>query len=138
SQFDFLNRLYLLCCTTRKYKEITALVTVYGIKNCDTIKKARKWLTDNGIDYTFHDVRADGIDAATIENWIEKTDWETVLNRRGTTWRKLDSSAQEATNRDTVTALLLEQPAMIKRPVLEVDGAITIGFKADQYQTIFN
>ena len=114
------------------------VTTLYGIKNCDTIKKARKWLTDNGIEYTFHDVRADGLDAVTIESWIEQTDWETVLNRRGTTWRKLDSSAQEATNRDTVTALLIEQPAMIKRPVLDVDGAITIGFKADQYQTIFN
>jgi Spx/MgsR family transcriptional regulator len=114
------------------------VTTLYGIKNCDTIKKARKWLTDNGIEFTFHDVRADGIDAATIENWIEKTDWETVLNRRGTTWRKLDSAAQEATNRESVTALLIEQPAMIKRPVLDMDGAITIGFKADQYQTIFN
>ena len=114
------------------------MTTLYGIKNCDTIKKARKWLTDNGIDYIFHDVRADGIDAATIEKWIEQTDWGNVLNRRGTTWRKLDSNVQEATNRDNVTALLLEQPAMIKRPVLEIDGAITIGFKADQYQIIFN
>ena len=112
------------------------MTTLYGIKNCDTIKKARKWLADNGIEYTFHDVRTDGIDGATIEKWIEQTDWETVLNRRGTTWRKLDSNVQEATNRDTVTALLLEQPAMIKRPVLDVDGAITIGFKIDQYQTI--
>ncbi|HAZ94147.1 MAG TPA: ArsC family reductase [Porticoccaceae bacterium] len=112
------------------------MTTLYGIKNCDTIKKARKWLADNGIEYTFHDVRTDGIDGATIEKWIEQTDWETVLNRRGTTWRKLDSNVQEATNRDTVTALLLEQPAMIKRPVLDVDGAITIGFKVDQYQTI--
>ena len=123
---------------TAYIKEGKNVTTLYGIKNCDTIKKARKWLTDNGIEYTFHDVRADGLDAVTIESWIEQTDWETVLNRRGTTWRKLDSSAQEATNRDTVTALLLEQPAMIKRPVLDVDGAITIGFKADQYQTIFN
>ena len=75
------------------------MTTLYGIKNCDTIKKARKWLTDNGIEYKFHDVRADGIDAASIENWIEQAGWETVLNRRGTTWRKLDSSVQESTIR---------------------------------------
>lgn len=112
--------------------------TLFGIKNCDTIKKARKWLADNGVDYVFHDVRADGIDAATIDRWIEQTGWETVLNRRGTTWRKLDSKVQETTDRDSVTALLLEHPAMIKRPVLVRDDVVTIGFKADQYQTIFN
>jgi Spx/MgsR family transcriptional regulator len=114
------------------------VTTLYGIKNCDTIKKARKWLSDNGVDYNFHDVRVDGIDAATIEQWIDQAGWETVLNRRGTTWRKLDSTVQEATNQDTVTALLLEHPAMIKRPVLDVDGTVSIGFKAEQYQTIFN
>ncbi len=112
--------------------------TLFGIKNCDTIKKARKWLADNGVDYVFHDVRADGIDAATIDRWIEQTGWETVLNRRGTTWRKLDSKVQETTDRDSVTALLLEHPAMIKRPVLVRDDVVTIGFKADQYETIFN
>jgi Spx/MgsR family transcriptional regulator len=112
--------------------------TLYGIKNCDTIKKARNWLTDNGIDYQFHDVRADGIDAATIDSWLQQADWETVLNRRGTTWRKLDAETQQNTNASNVTALLLEHPAMIKRPVLDVNGVITIGFKADQYQTIFN
>ncbi len=112
--------------------------TLYGIKNCDTIKKARNWLTDNAVDYRFHDLRADGIDAATINSWLQQADWETVLNRRGTTWRKLDSATQESTNAGNVTTLLLEHPAMIKRPVLDVDGVITIGFKADHYQTIFN
>tara|TARA_B110000977_G_scaffold170940_1_gene222076 strand:- start:1536 stop:1937 length:402 start_codon:yes stop_codon:yes gene_type:complete len=133
-----LKAAFLLCCRARKYKEIAALVTVYGIKNCDTIKKARNWLSDNGIDYRFHDFRADGIDAATIEQWIAQAGWETVLNRRGTTWRKLGTSIQEATNSDNVAALLVEHPAMIKRPVLDVEGVINIGFKADQYQTIFN
>jgi len=113
------------------------VITLYGIKNCDTIKKARNWLTDNGIEYKFHDVRADGIDAASIEQWIEQAGWETVLNRRGTTWRKLESSVQESTNRDNVSALLAEHPAMIKRPVLDIDGRITIGFKAENYQSIF-
>ena len=114
------------------------VITVYGIKNCDTIKKARKWLTDNGIEYRFHDFRADGIDSARIEMWIAQAGWETVLNRRGTTWRKLDSSVQESTSRDDVCALLVEHSAMIKRPVLDVDGTITIGFKAENYRSIFD
>lgn len=113
------------------------MTTLYGIKNCDTIKKARKWLSDNDIEYNFHDVRADGIDAATIENWIEQAGWETVLNRRGTTWRKLDSSVQESTDEDNVTNLLIEHPVMIKRPVLDADKSITIGFKTDTYESIF-
>tara|TARA_B110000046_G_C13019467_1_gene410351 strand:+ start:1619 stop:1963 length:345 start_codon:yes stop_codon:yes gene_type:complete len=114
------------------------VTTLYGIKNCDTIKKARKWLNDNSVEHHFHDVRIDGIDAATIEHWIDQAGWETVLNRRGTTWRKLDSAVQEATSRSNITTLLLEHPAMIKRPVLDLNGSITVGFKADQYQTIFN
>ena len=112
--------------------------TLYGIPNCDTIKRARQWLDGAQVEYDFHDFRKHGIDTTTLQQWLEQVDWQLLLNRRGTTWRKLDSNVQEATNRDNVTALLLEQPAMIKRPVLEVDGAITIGFKADQYQTIFN
>ena len=114
------------------------MITVFGIKNCDTIKKARNWLTDQGIEYQFHDFRANGIDRDRIETWIQQAGWETVLNRRGTTWRKLDPSIQEATTSDNVAALLAEHPAMIKRPVLDNDGVITIGFKAEQYQTIFN
>lgn len=114
------------------------MTKLYGIKNCDTIKKARKWLTENGIEHTFHDVRSDGIDAETIESWIQQAGWETVLNRRGTTWRRLDSAVQESTNRDNVVALLAAHPAMIKRPVLDVGGAVTIGFKDNQYQAIFN
>ncbi len=114
------------------------MITVYGIKNCDTIKKACKWLTDNGIEYKLHDFRADDVDATSIENWIAQAGWETVLNRRGTTWRKLDSSVQESTNGDNVSALLVAHPAMIKRPVLDVDGTITIGFKAENYRSIFD
>ena len=113
------------------------MVTLYGIKNCDTIKKARNWLSDNAIDYRFHDFRADGLDAATVENWLQQLDWEIVLNRRGTTWRKLDPEVQAGTDRDNVVALLLEHPAMIKRPILDVDGTFTVGFKAEQYQNIF-
>jgi len=114
------------------------LVTLYGIKNCDTIKKARNWLNEHGIDYRFHDYRADGIDAETIEQWLLHVDWEILLNRRGTTWRKLEPEVQAATNRDNVVALLLEYPAMIKRPVLDIDNVISVGFKSEYYENIFN
>ena len=114
------------------------MITVFGIKNCDTIKKARNWLSDQGIEYQFHDFRTDGIDQEKIENWIQQAGWETVLNRRCTTWRKLDSSVQDSTNRDNVAALLAEYPAMIKRPILDIDGDITVGFKPDIYRSIFN
>lgn len=121
-----------------KFKEGKNVITLYGIKNCDTIKKARKWLTGNSVEYNFHDVRTDGIDAATLDGWIDQVGLETILNRRGTTWRKLDSDDQNGVNRSNVTALLLKYPAIIKRPVLDLDGTITVGFKAEQYQTIFN
>ncbi len=114
------------------------MVTLYGIKNCDTIKKARNWLNERGIDYRFHDYRADGIDAETIEQWLLHVDWEILLNRRGTTWRKLEPEVQAATNRDNVVALLLEYPAMIKRPVLDIDNVISVGFKSEYYENIFN
>lgn len=114
------------------------MITLFGIKNCDSIKKARNWLTDHGIEYQFHDVRSDGIEAASIDQWIDQLGWETVVNRRGTTWRKLDSSIQDSCGRDNITALLLEHPAMIKRPVLDIDGEISIGFKPDLYKSIFN
>ena len=114
------------------------MITVFGIKNCDTIKKARNWLTDQGIEYQFHDFRANGIDRDRIETWIQQAGWETVLKRRGTTWRKLDAAIQDTVNRDNVAALLAEHPAMIKRPVLDIDGDISIGFKPDLYQSIFN
>ena len=113
-------------------------ITLYGIKNCDTVKKARKWLDENSITHRFHDVRADGLDQDMLKCWINAAGWETVLNKRGTTWRKLDPTAQENVSASNVTELLLEHRAMIKRPILDVNGTITIGFKADNYQEIFN
>jgi len=114
------------------------VITLFGIKNCDTVKKARHWLSDNDIEHGFHDVRADGLTLEQIEEWIAKTDWEIVLNRRGTTWRKLDASIQENTTENSVVELLLANPAMIKRPILNVNGVISIGFKPDLYHSIFN
>lgn len=114
------------------------MTTLFGIKNCDTIKKARKWLEENGIEYRFHDVRQDGIDTTTIAQWIKQAGWETVLNKRGTTWRKLDTEVQTSTNEGNVAELLAKHPAMIKRPVLDIDGCVTIGFKANLYKEIFS
>ena len=112
--------------------------TLYGIKNCDTIKKTRKWLEANGIEYRFHDVRVDGIEAGRIQHWVDSNGWETVLNKRGTTWRKLPEDVQSSTNENNVVALLLEHPAMIKRPVLDTGSTIEIGFKEARYQELFN
>jgi len=114
------------------------MTTLFGIKNCDTVKKARHWLNEQEIDYDFHDLRADGLTIDQIEQWIDSVGWEIVLNRRGTTWRKLDLSVQQSTTCENVAALLLVNPAMIKRPILDHNGIITIGFKPDHYQSIFS
>ncbi len=114
------------------------MTTLYGIKNCDTIRKARKWLTAHEIDYRFHDVRSDGIDCERIEKWVDAAGWETVLNRRGTTWRQLIDDEKSAVSRDNVVALLMQHPAMIKRPVLETDTTIEVGFSEARYRQIFN
>ena len=122
------------------------MTTLYGIKNCDTIKKARKWLEANGVDYNFHDVRTNGLNAAMVQKWIDAAGWETVLNKRGTTWRKLDADIQQSVDASNVTDLLLEHPAMIKRPVLEIesteiestdtDNTIEVGFKESRYHEL--
>ena len=114
------------------------MITLHGIKNCDTVKKARNWLDEHSISYQFHDIRSDGLTEKMVEHWIKSVGWETVLNKRGTTWRKLALASQQSVSEANVTALLLEHPAMIKRPVLDIDGKITIGFKADHYRIIFD
>jgi len=111
--------------------------TIYGIKNCDTMKKARTWLEENGAGYDFHDYKASGIDRAHLEDWVGKAGWETVLNRAGTTFRKLPDADRENLTPDKAIALMLEQPSMIKRPVLEHDGKLLVGFKPDLYAAEF-
>jgi Spx/MgsR family transcriptional regulator len=108
---------------------------LYGIKNCDTIKKARRWLEEHQIDYRFHDYRADGLDDALLQRLIDSLGWEALLNTRGTTWRKLsDEQKAAATNEAGAKALMLTQPAIIKRPVLECGNEMLLGFSAESYQ----
>ena len=111
--------------------------TLYGIKNCDTIKKARKWLEKNNIDYNFHDFRVDGIDKKLINDCLKHISWETLLNTRGTTWRKLPQATRDNINKSAAIAIMLEQPAIIKRPVLLYKNKYHVGFKEDDYKTLF-
>lgn len=112
-------------------------VVMYGIPNCDTIKKARNWLAEQGIEYRFHDYRKDGLEAAQLARWCEQLGWEAVLNKRGTTFRKLDAAVKESLDAAAAQQLMLEQPAMIKRPLLESDQGLHLGFKPEQYAEIF-
>lgn len=112
-------------------------VTVYGIPNCDTVKKARRWFDAHGIEYVFHDFKKAGIDADTLQRWISALGWEQVLNRRGTTWRKLDAGVRDAVDESSVIPLLIEHTSLIKRPVLDVDGALQIGFDDARYRQTF-
>ena len=106
---------------------------LYGIKNCDTIKKARRHLDEHAVEYTFHDYRTDGIDEKSIQQFIDELGWEKVLNKRGTTWRQLDDTTKTATNESNVAALLCENPAMIKRPILKAGKKLLIGFSKEEY-----
>jgi arsenate reductase len=109
-------------------------VTIYGIKNCDTMKKARTWLDDHGVAYGFHDYKAEGITPGVLEGWAHKVGWEVLLNRAGTTFRKLPEKDREGITEKKAIALMVAQPSMIKRPVLDVDGKLLVGFKPDQYE----
>ena len=113
------------------------MTTLYGIKNCDTMKKARVWLDARKVDYAFHDYKAAGIDKATLEGWARKVGWETLLNRAGTTFRKLPEADRDGLTEKKAIALMLAQPSMIKRPVLDKGGELTVGFKPDVYQRAF-
>ncbi|HYD88076.1 MAG TPA: ArsC family reductase [Vitreimonas sp.] len=112
-------------------------VTLHGIKNCDTMKKARTWLEDHGVTYAFHDYKTVGVDKATLEGWAGKVGWEVLLNRAGTTFRNLPEKDREGLTEKTAIALMLAQPSMIKRPVLDVGGKLVVGFKPEVYEKTF-
>ena len=110
---------------------------LYGISNCDTVKKARRWLDEQGVAYRFHDVRKDGLDAARLQGWIDALGWEKLLNKAGTTFRKLPDAQKEGLDLKAAKALMLEQPAMIRRPVVEAADGISVGFSASDWQARF-
>jgi arsenate reductase (glutaredoxin) len=108
-------------------------ITIYGIKNCDTMKKARAWLDSHGVPYGFHDYKTEGIAKDKLKRWSDELGWETLLNRAGTTFRKLPDADKEDLNERKALALMLAQPSMIKRPVLELGGKVLVGFKPETY-----
>jgi arsenate reductase (glutaredoxin) len=112
-------------------------VTIYGIKTCDTMKKARTWLEARGVDYDFHDYRAVGLDRAILEGWIAKVGWEKLLNQASTTFRELPEKSKARLDEKKAIALMLAEPTMIKRPVLDVGGALLVGFKPAEYGATF-
>jgi arsenate reductase len=112
-------------------------VTIYGIKNCDTMKKARAWLDGRAIAYAFHDYKAQGVTKAKLDAWAEQVGWEVLLNRAGTTFRALPDADKEGLTARKAIALMAAQPAMIKRPVLESGGRLLVGFKPDVYEAAF-
>ena len=112
-------------------------LTVHGIKACDTMKKAFTWLDSHGIAYAFHDYKKDGADRADLERWCTALGWDKVLNRAGTTFRKLPEEARTDLDQDKAIALMLAQPSMIKRPVLEGPGILELGFKPERYAALF-
>jgi arsenate reductase len=112
-------------------------VTVYGIKACDTMKKARTWLEGRGVAYAFHDYKAVGVDRERLESWAKTVGWETLLNRSGTTFRKLPDADRTGLDEAKAIGLMLAQPSMIKRPVVEAGGTLLVGFKPEAYEKAF-
>ena len=110
-------------------------VTIYGIKNCDTMKKARDWLEAHEVAYAFHDYKIAGIERTVLEGWTRKVGWETLLNRAGTTFKKLPDAKKVALDEKKAIALMVEQPSMIKRPVLDVGGKLFVGFRPELYES---
>lgn len=106
---------------------------LYGIKNCDTVKKARKWLDENGIVYEFHDFKKDGLSSEKLAEWEQSLDWETLINKRGTTWRKLPDEVRDTMSAQRAHQVMLENTSIIKRPVVERGETVTVGFNADEW-----
>ncbi|MFW2373079.1 MAG: ArsC family reductase [Gammaproteobacteria bacterium] len=114
------------------------MVTLYGIPNCDTMKKARSWLDEHGIDYEFHNYKKQGVPAAAVKSWVKQLGWEVLLNKRGTTWRQLDETTKANVDTQSAIAIMQENPSIIKRPVLDMDGQLQVGFSEDNYQKLFS
>ena len=114
------------------------MVHLYGIPNCDTMKKARKWLDDHGVAYDFHDYKKLGIDEQMLRGWIKQVGWETLLNRRGMMWHRVPQDVKAGIDQDSAIRLMLETPSIIKRPVLDTGDALHVGFSDDDYSRLFS
>jgi Spx/MgsR family transcriptional regulator len=114
------------------------VITLYGIKNCDTVKKARKWLEQHHVEYQFHDVREDGLQRAAVQEWLDELGWETLVNKRSTSWKALDATQRENMDASSALDAILAQPTLIKRPLLDTGHERHCGFSAANYQSIFN
>ena len=112
------------------------MLTLYGIKNCDTVKKARRWLEDHGINYQFHDFRQDGLEQEQLQNWIKKLGWEALVNKRSTTWRNFSEKEKTISNEQQAIKLLLANPTLIKRPVVENKKIVLVGFKENEFKNL--
>ena len=113
------------------------MITLYGISNCDTVKKARNWLDQAQVTYSFHDFRKDGLTPEQVTGWVSTLGWETLVNKRSTTWKALDEATRAGLNDSSVVNIILEHPTLIKRPLLDNAGDLRVGFKAIDYQKLF-
>ena len=109
------------------------MIKIYGIPNCDTMKKARAWLDANDLDYEFHDFKKQGLEIERLMDWVRQSDWEVLLNRRGMMWRKLDEETKSNINEQSAIQVMLDTPSIIKRPVLEVGDTLLVGFSEERY-----
>ena len=114
------------------------MTTLYGIPNCDTVKKAQRWLQANSVDFNFHDFRKDGLTQAQLEEWVSALGWEALLNKRSTSWRQLDDEIKNNINEASAVREMLAKPTLIKRPVLALNGNYQVGFKESEYSALFN
>ena len=114
------------------------MITLYGIKNCDTVKKSRDWLSKNNIEYRFHDFRVDGLDKVQVNSWIAEIGLDTLVNKRSTTWKELNENIKENFNEQNAALVIAENPTLIKRPLLDTGKQKHVGFKDSEYAKIFN
>lgn len=114
------------------------MITLYGIKNCDTVKKARRWLESHGIDYAFSDFREHGVESGQVDSWLQELGWENLVNRRSTSWKQLDVAVRESMDQHSAATAILENPTLIKRPLLDTGKERHLGFSEQSYREIFN
>jgi Spx/MgsR family transcriptional regulator len=113
------------------------MILLYGISNCDTVRKARAWLDERAIDYEFHDFRKDGLNPVQLRAWVDELGWENLINRRGTTWRQLPEATRDNMNETLALAVMEDQPSIIKRPLLDLGSRRILGFDAEQWKNLF-